>query len=75
MDDIFQISDAELEKRLRQHKRIMRLMPCVFVGCIFLIVLTCGLVLNDFPFYVWLPVFLPVLAGQWWLTNGGRWRR
>jgi hypothetical protein len=50
-------------------------MPFVFVGCILLIVLTVALVLNDFPFYIWLPVYLPVLAGQWWLTNGGKWRR
>jgi peptidoglycan/LPS O-acetylase OafA/YrhL len=75
MDDIFQQSNEQLEKRLRQHNRIMRLMPLVFVVCILLIVLTVALVLNDFAFYVWLPVFLPTLAGQWWLANGGRWRK
>lgn len=73
--DLFQKSDAELEARLRWHKVLKWLMPLVFIGCILLIVLTTALVLNDFPFYVWLPVFLPALAGQWWLTNGGRWRK
>jgi hypothetical protein len=75
MENIFQQSDAQLEERLRRHKRIMLLMPLVFTGCIALIFLTVALVLNDFPFYVWMPAFLPVVAGQWWLTNGGRWRK
>lgn len=74
MDELFW-HNKQLEERLRQNKRMMLIMPLVFVGCITLIVLTVALVLNDFPFYVWLPVFLPTLAGQWWLTNGGKWRK
>lgn len=50
-------------------------MTLVFTGCVILIVLTAALVLSDFPFYIWLPVFLPVPFGQFWLSNGGRWRK
>jgi hypothetical protein len=50
-------------------------MPLVFISCIALIGLTVALVTNDYPFYVWMPPFFVVLAGQWWLTNGGRWRK
>lgn len=67
--------DKHLEEILRRHKRVMRMMALVFTGCIALIVLTVVLVLNNFPFYVWMPVFMLVLVGQWWLANGGRWSR
>ena len=72
---LYQYTNEELEARLRWHKVLNWLMPLVFVGCMLLIVLTVVLIVNDFPFYVWLPLMLLVMAGQWWLTNGGRWRK
>ncbi len=41
----------------------------VFVVCMFLIVATAWLALNDYPFYIWMPVLLPVPFGQHWLMT------
>jgi len=47
----------------------------IFIICLILIVLTCYLVLNDFPFYIWMPVYIPVIIGQIWLMNGGKFNK
>lgn len=41
----------------------------VFTICMALLFATLALVMNGYPFYVWVPVFLPVLVGQYWLMN------
>jgi hypothetical protein len=52
----------------------MRLILVVFIACLAGIALTVVMVLNDYQF-LWLIPFSFVMAGQWWLSNGGRWRK
>ena len=51
----------------------MRKLIIVFIACLVGVALTTVLVLNDC--LLWIPVFLAVLAGQWWLSLGGKWRK
>lgn len=47
----------------------MRSIVAVFVICMILLFATFALVMNGYPFYVWVPVFAPVPFGQYWLMT------
>lgn len=65
---------SELECRIKSNKNTMRLMLVVFIGCLLGLGLTLVVILNDYQF-LWLIPYLFVMIGQWWLMNGGRWRK
>lgn len=46
----------------------------VFLGCLALLAITLVMVINNYEF-LWIIPYAFVMAGQWWLMNGGRWRR